>query len=157
MASARRTLAESRAAIDDLRAIPGSLPEAVRAKVERFTRATGVPCALELNTGEPALPESTEDHILRVLSEALANITRHAQAGQVWVSLATDDAQVELLVRDNGQGFDPGAQIHSGHYGLLGMRERARLIGGALTVTSAPGEGTEIRLAAPTHKGDHTA
>jgi two-component system, NarL family, sensor histidine kinase YdfH len=154
LASARSTLAESRAAIDDLRAIPENLPEAVRVKVERFTQATGVPCELNITPGDSLRVATTDDHILRVLDEALANITRHAQANHVWVLLTVEEAHIKLEIRDNGRGFDSEAETHAGHYGLLGMRERARLIGGNLTIISIIGEGTQIQLAAPIPEGD---
>jgi len=147
---ARSTLADSRAAIDDLRSVPASLPEAVRAKVERFTQATGIPCSLDLALGDShRIPAGLGDHALRVLNEALANVTRHAQATQVWVQLVNKDHKLELEIRDNGQGFDPDAATRSGHYGLLGMRERARLAGGTLTVESGNGKGTCIHLQIP--------
>jgi len=149
LARARSTLADSRAAIDDLRAIPASLPEAMRLKAERFTQATGIPCELSLALGDTAPSSNTGDHLLRVLTEALANVTRHAQAGQVWVRLEAVNNHLELEIRDDGQGFDPGIVTGAGHYGLLGMRERARLVGGDLQIESGTGQGTRIQLVVP--------
>ncbi|MFL7893570.1 MAG: sensor histidine kinase [Anaerolineales bacterium] len=152
LARARGTLSDSRAAIDDLRAIPASLPEAMRAKVERFTQATGIPCELSLSLGDTVPPKNTEDHLLRILNEALANITRHAQANQVWVRLEEENNHLELEIRDDGQGFDPASATGGGHYGLLGMRERARLVGGTLTVDSRSGGGTCISFIVPVNQ-----
>ncbi|MBK5107867.1 MAG: sensor histidine kinase [Anaerolineales bacterium] len=152
LARARSTLADSRAAIDDLRAIPPSLPEAMRAKVERFTQATGIPCELSLALGDTAPPANTGDHILHVLNEALANVTRHALAGQVWVRLAANKDRLELDIQDDGQGFDSGKVDGAGHYGLLGMRERSRVVGGTLEIESGTGQGTLIRLIVPIHQ-----
>jgi NarL family two-component system sensor histidine kinase YdfH len=149
LARARSTLANSRAAIDDLRVIPASLPEAMRAKSERFTQATGIPCELNLSLGRTAPSPYTGEHLLNVLNEALANITRHAQANQVWVRLEAIEDRLELEVRDNGKGFDSGKAIEAGHYGLLGMRERARLVGGTLEIKSEIEQGTRIRLILP--------
>jgi NarL family two-component system sensor histidine kinase YdfH len=149
LARARSTLADSRSAIDDLRAIPASMPEAVRAKTERFTQATGIHCDLSLALGKLAIPRNSSDHILRVLNEALANVTRHAQANQVWVRLEVKSKNVELEVRDDGRGFDPEMLNGAGHYGLLGMRERARLVGGRLEIESDSANGTCIRLIVP--------
>ncbi|HSL43409.1 MAG TPA: sensor histidine kinase [Anaerolineales bacterium] len=141
---ARGTLAESRAAIDDLRAAPVNIAESVRERVERFIQSTGIPCALELSSQENGLSNEIADHALHILSEALANITRHAQASQVHVKFIAQKGQLELEIRDNGKGFDVKEQISTGHYGLLGMRERARLTGGALTVESSPTAGTTV-------------
>jgi len=148
LARARSTLADARAAIDDLRATPANLPDAVRTKIERFTQATGIPCTLDLAL-ENAIPENVSDHALRILSEALTNITRHAQATEVNVRFINQNQQLELDIRDNGRGFEPESATRSGHYGLLGMRERARLVGGTLNIKSEPGQGTRIRLQIP--------
>ena len=79
----------------------------------------------------------------------MVNITRHAQATQVWVKLEVQNDRSELEVRDNGQGFDPEVVTGAGHYGLLGMRERARLLGGTLEIDSGTGQGTCIRFTVP--------
>jgi two-component system, NarL family, sensor histidine kinase YdfH len=146
---ARSTLADSRAAIDDLRAVPNSIAEAVHTKTERFTQATGILCELELDLGDHDPTQKVGPHIRRLLSEALANITRHAQADQVGVRLAVVGDQLILEIRDNGIGFDPDVASRSGHYGLLGMRERTRLVGGALQIDSQIGVGTHIRVSIP--------
>lgn len=152
MARARATLAEARQAIGDLREQPASptdLESALREETERFTNATGISCALDLR-----LPDSLSDivceHALRVVAEALANIARHAQARHVWVGGVETEAWLEIDVRDDGVGFDPAAiATEPGHYGLVGMRERARLAGGTLTIDSAPGAGTRLTLRLP--------
>ncbi|MEM7116676.1 MAG: sensor histidine kinase [Chloroflexota bacterium] len=152
LARARGTLADSRSAIDDLRADPASLSEAVRGRVKRFTQATGIPCDLELVVnGENgrSLPEEIGRHALQILSEALVNVTRHAQAIQVSVRFVIEDEQLALTIQDNGRGFDPETMTQAGHYGLLGMRERARLMNGTLAVESSSEQGTTIRLQVP--------
>jgi NarL family two-component system sensor histidine kinase YdfH len=143
---ARSTLAESRAAIDDLRAAPVSLPEAIREKTGRFTQATGIPCELAISVEENQFPVETTNHALNILDEALENVTRHAQADQVDVKFSIQNQVFEMEIRDNGKGFDVN-QSTSGHYGLLGMGERARLAGGALTVESNE-NGTRIHFIA---------
>lgn len=149
LARARSTLADSRAAIDDLRAIPDNLLEAMRTKTERFTQATGIPCELSISLEDGKPLPGTGEHLLRVLSETLNNITRHAQASQVRVSLASRNDHLELEIQDDGQGFDPGKAGETGHYGLLGMRERARMLGGTLQIDSEAGQGTRIRFTVP--------
>ena len=143
---ARGTLSESRAAIDNLRSAPGNLEASVREKVDRFTQGTGIPCELELSVQENQLSQGTMDHGLSILSEALANVTKHAQATKVNVRFRARKDELELEVRDDGKGFDQHLENGNGHYGLLGMRERARLTGGELKVESHPGRGTTVRF-----------
>jgi NarL family two-component system sensor histidine kinase YdfH len=150
MDRARSTLADVRRAIDDLRS--AEMPEidletAVCEEAGRFTAATGIPC--ELSIALPlSLPDDVRDNALRVVSEALTNIARHAQAQHTAVSLRPINQALDVEVRDDGVGFDP-AQIGAGHYGLIGLRERARLIGGTLNIESAPGQGTTLTVSLP--------
>ena len=146
IAHARRTLAESRAAIDDLRAAPEILAESVRENMERFQQATGIPCTMEISIHENQLPAETINHALNILRESLTNVARHAQATKVHVKWSIQRQTFELEVRDNGKGFDI-AQPASGHYGLVGMQERARLAGGELKVESSKA-GTCVRFIA---------
>lgn len=135
IARARSTLAESRAAIDNLRAVPVNATDAVRGQVEYFKQSTGVACEAELSVTENQLAPEVIDHAMHILSESLTNISRHAQATQVKVKFFIQNQTLELEVRDNGKGFDV-KQETKGHYGLLGMHERARLTGGQLAVES---------------------
>jgi two-component system sensor histidine kinase UhpB len=86
--------------------------------------------------------------IYRVAQEALSNVAQHASAGHVEVGLHGRNGHgLELVVRDDGRGFDPDATRDT--LGLLGMAERARLVGGKLDVTSSPGGGTALTLQVP--------
>lgn len=154
MEQARATLADARRAIDDLRLkSPGDLAEAARQETGRFTEATGIPCQVEINLNTP-VPEALCEPARRTLAEALSNIARHAQASQVHVRLMSMGSWLEISVQDNGIGFDPEAvEAMSGHYGLLGMRERTRLAGGTIEITSRPGSGTTIHLRFPITPG----
>lgn len=143
LAGARATLTASRRAIDDLRRNPDDLASEIGARAARFTRETGIRSTVEIG-GELALASETREHLLRVLDEALANVARHAGAGHVLVQFTDGDAGLALQVTDDGEGFDPDA-VGQGHYGLVGMRERAELIGGGLLVDSRPGR-TAVRL-----------
>jgi NarL family two-component system sensor histidine kinase YdfH len=150
MDRARSTLADARRAIDDLRS--GEVPDidletAVREEADRFTAASGIPCELSIVL-PPSLPDSVRENALRVVSEALANIARYARAQHMAISLRPIDQALDIEVRDDGVGFDP-AQISAGHYGLIGLRERARLIGGTLNIESAPGQGTTLKVQLP--------
>ena len=150
MERARLTLADARRAIDDLRSsdLPDiDLEKAVRAESDRFTAASGIPCELSIML-PPALPEEVRECALRVISEALTNIARYAQAQHAAVALHAIDQALNIEVRDDGVGFDP-AQIGAGHYGLIGLWERARLIGGTLSIESAPGQGTTLQVRLP--------
>ncbi len=144
---ARLGLREAREAIFDLRSSPVEdfgLPGAVEELVGRFREQSGIGAALELH-GEPfpLLPVQA-NALHRILEEALDNVERHAEASEVTVSLRYDSG-VTLRVEDNGLGFAPGA-IDEGRYGLVGVRERAALVEGAVAVESAPGQGTVLTV-----------
>jgi NarL family two-component system sensor histidine kinase YdfH len=145
---ARASLHDSRRAIADLRIVPDrpdALLEAIRDEADRFSLATGVTCSLDLPP-KLILQTSTMEHTLRCVTESLSNIARHARARHVTIKISVVADQLTLQIRDDGVGFDPKHVPLSGHYGLLGLRERARLIGGILDIDSSPGSGTNIRL-----------
>ncbi len=99
--------------------------------------------------GEPqSLPEVVEENLLRIGQEALANITKHSGATSVTIELQFERQQVSLQVKDNGIGFDreKAAGPGEGHFGLLGMSERAKRLGGRFILSSKPGEGTLVRV-----------
>lgn len=145
---ARLTLAEARRAIEDLRTAETAVAEAVSTEVERFSTATGMPCTVEM-PAELTLPDGLGEHVVRCVSEGLANVTRHAQARQVWLTIGQERGWLHVQIRDDGRGFDAAATIPAGHYGLLGLRERARLAGGKLAVESQPGQGTTLVMSLP--------
>ena len=96
-----------------------------------------------------ALSERVETQLFVIGREALANVQKHAGASAAHVRVDARQGQVVLEVRDNGRGFDPAAR-HPGHFGLDSMRSRAAEIGGSLTIASAPGSGTLVRVCVPT-------
>jgi two-component system, NarL family, sensor histidine kinase UhpB len=132
-------------ALDDHGLVP-----AVETQLKRFSARTGIEVRLDTQ-GEPdTLPEVVQTAIYRVAQEALTNVTRHAGATVVQLELEEGPAGAELRVRDDGGGFEPGvAQADNGGLGLVGMAERARLVGGELDVRSAPGGGTTVTLRVP--------
>jgi NarL family two-component system sensor histidine kinase YdfH len=154
MEQARATLANARRAIGDLRSsaepVPG-LEQALGAEVKRFENATGLPCELEVQL-KSELPDLIVETGLRIVSEALTNVARHAQASHAWVRVEETENQLCLEVRDDGSGFDPEA-VEAGHYGLLGMRERARLAGGTLEMSSEQEQGTAVKVCLPLSGG----
>ena len=150
MERARSTLADARRAIDDLRS--GDLAEldletAVRQEADRFTAATGIACDLAISL-PTSLPETVRANTLRVVAEALTNVARYAQAQHVTVNLHPIDQSLAVEVCDDGVGFDP-ALVGAGHYGLIGLREQTRLIGGTLDIESVLGQGTTLKVQLP--------
>jgi len=155
LARARETLAEARDAIAGLREGspgPGDMESAVRIEVDRFAKASGIPCRLELG----ALSDVASDasgHGRRIVAEALANVAQHARASAVTLSARIGDSGVSLVIEDDGIGFEANLEgSRPGHYGLIGMRERARMAGGSLRLEAAPGRGARVHLWLPRRK-----
>jgi len=125
----------------------GLLP-AMASQVRRFAAQTGIKTDLN-TTGEGSqLQPDEEIAIFRIAQEALANIARHADARLVEVDLrSSESGGVQLTVRDDGRGFETGRPTRG--LGLGGMAERARLVGGELTIESRPGAGTQLCLKVP--------
>jgi signal transduction histidine kinase len=110
-------------------------------------------------TGSPfRLPPEVELSLYRIAQEGLSNIIRHAEANSARLQLCFTQDEIILTVSDNGRGFNipdsPAEMTPSGHYGLLGMHERAELIGARLTIDSKPGEGTKLTVTMPVNKSD---
>jgi signal transduction histidine kinase len=155
---ARRTasdnLAEVRRLVWDLRPEQlraASLGEALGRLTERLAEESGVTATTTV-TGTPRpLSPDAEVTLLRVTQEALANVSRHARAGRVALTLSYMDGEAALDVRDDGIGFAPGADgaRPNGGLGLHGMRERVEALGGRLAVESAPGGGTTVAVTVP--------
>jgi PAS domain S-box-containing protein len=117
--------------------------------IEDFGRRNSIPCQLHINGGEPVLPDAYATAVFRIVQASLTNIGRHADATRADVTLTSTEATLDLHVSDDGCGFEP-EKAHMGYsYGLLGMQERARLIGGEMTIDSAPGMGTAISIHIP--------
>jgi len=152
ISEARSTMIDARRAIDDLRAEAfgrQSLAEAVSREAERFEKATGIACEYSLHLSEP-VSEQLYEHIVRIISEGLSNIARHAQAHQAQLEVVQAEDGLMITIKDNGRGFDlEAAGSRPGHYGLLGIRERVRLAGGSMTLDSVIGEGTRLQVQLP--------
>ena len=100
----------------------------------------------DLHVGQ--LPAILQDTVYRVVQEALANVRQHSRSEWARVSLVQEDTQLRVEVEDRGVGFDPGA-VPQGRFGLEGIRERARLLGGQCSIESGPGKGTRILVVLP--------
>ncbi|MEK9522079.1 GAF domain-containing protein [Streptomyces sp. adm13(2018)] len=143
---------ELRAAVVELR--PAALDEdglvhTLRTHIQVLDRAHTARVTFE-SPGTRALPAAQEEAVLRVAQEALHNALRHADAARVAVALTRAGQGARLTVTDDGKGFDPRTVRSAGrHLGLVSMRDRAGGVGGSLTVTSAPGEGTTIEMEVP--------
>jgi len=153
---AREGLAEARRSVWDLRAGPlggRTLAEVLQQEMEKVTKGGDIQTSFNMSGEERVLLPGLEAAFLRICQESLANILKHANATEVTVTLAFDDSQVRLAIRDNGVGFDsatPRARDReSGGFGLINMRERARLLGGELTAQSEPGQGTLVEAILP--------
>jgi signal transduction histidine kinase len=96
--------------------------------------------------GEGSLPAEVQVAVYRICQEGLSNIAKHARANQVRLDLHLAPEGLELQLNDDGRGFVTSELTPSGHYGLSMMQERAGVVGAVLTITSKPGQGTEILL-----------
>lgn len=123
-----------------------SLQEELPRRLDAFTERTGFRVSLEVD-GRVDLHGVPAAEVLRVVEEALRNVEKHADATAIRVRLVATSEGASVAVEDNGHGFDPSVPT-AGH-GLLGMQERASLLGGALTIRSAPGDGTRVELLVP--------
>ena len=143
--SVRRIATELRPGIlDDL-----GLVAAVEWAAEDFQARTGTNCEVSLPGVDIALDPERATALFRILQETLTNVARHANATRVDVRLAQQNENLILEIRDNGQGIGAEHLSESRSLGILGMRERALLLGGELTISGTPGKGTTVRVQIP--------
>jgi signal transduction histidine kinase len=131
------------ALLDDL-----GLKDAVQSLLSDFEHRTGIVPKTELRFDGRDVPAVIRDNVYRILQEALTNVSRHAQAAEVFVAISVQDEKLGLTVRDPGVGFSPES-LDGKRLGLLGMRERAELLDGTFTLKSEPAHGTEIQVKIP--------
>ncbi len=150
----RASLEDARRSVLDLRAAPlegRSLAEAL-AELTTPHGEPGTPgspqVTLTLGEARPLAPR-LEMGIYRIVQEALNNITRHAQAQHVHINIHSTPEQIQIAIEDDGVGFDIDRLHHEGRFGLIGLNERARLLGGELHIESAPGAGATLRVRIP--------
>lgn len=145
VAATRRIAADLRPLmLDDL----GLLP-AVEWLAENFTQRTGVPCELAISTSDLKLYNAHSTAVFRIVQESLANIAKHAKASRAEVTIEQSGAEITITVRDDGLGFSSQDPRKPNSFGLVGLRERAYLLGGNATITSSPGRGTHIEVRLP--------
>jgi signal transduction histidine kinase/ligand-binding sensor domain-containing protein len=150
----RHSLTEARRSVMDLRAsaLEGQdLPAALSQAAHQWTAGSPVLIQVDVAGENRKLPEETEQHLLRIAQEAVTNAVKHARAKEVRVRLEMADRNLKLRVVDDGQGFEQTEAFSEigGHFGLLGMRERAERLGGELQLHSEPGHGTEVEVTVP--------
>jgi two-component system NarL family sensor kinase len=157
---ARSNLEEARRSVMDLRAAPlqkHTLPEALEAlTVELREQGENAPPVVRYSSSPlqhfPALPARVEAGVYRIAQEGLANACKHAAAQEVSIILSADEHRVTLGIEDDGLGFDVEEVTgmgRDGHFGLTGMIERVKLLGGKICIESEPGSGTAIFVAIP--------
>jgi signal transduction histidine kinase len=143
-------LNEARSAIAQMRSHSvrdTGLGPALSKAVERFKDRTGLSVELTIDGDAARFGDERADVIFRMTEEALRNIERHARATRVRISLqAADRSHLTLMIEDDGIGFDP-AVSRPGHFGLVGLREQAQLIGADVAIESAPDRGAKVRVA----------
>jgi len=156
---ARKSLAEARRSVWNLR--PQALEqlrlvEAIKQEVDKFSQSIGVNAKFSVFGARRELPPEIETGLLRICQESLANVRKHAKATEVEVSLNFNESALELSIRDNGVGLKSRAASGDVNkrdtFGLISMRERARVLGGTLELQSRRGKGTLVRVVIPTSK-----
>jgi len=152
----RRLVNELRPALlDDL-----GLSAALRHHVDNFGQVTGIKTRLTICQDYDRLPSEVETVLFRITQEALTNVARHARATHVWVNLTCDKDSAILQVEDDGLGFDP-ATVFDGKeqigWGLMGIQERVKSVGGTVQIQSTPGKGARLVVCVPLKMGgkDH--
>jgi signal transduction histidine kinase/ligand-binding sensor domain-containing protein len=150
----RHSLTEARRSVMDLRAsaLEGhDLPAALSEAALQWTAGSRVQVQVDVEGESQKLPEETEQNLLRIAQEAVTNAVKHSQASQVRIRLGMERRKLSLQVADNGRGFEQNEAFSEmgGHFGLLGMRERAERLGGELQLHSEPGQGTQVKVTVP--------
>jgi signal transduction histidine kinase len=147
----RRSLFEARRSVWDLRSHlleNSDLPTALAEVAKLMAASTQVRIAVDTSGVKRKLPMQVENHLLRIAQEAVTNALKHSHATRIEITLAYEADKVRLRVGDDGIGFaaEKSAAVYGGHFGLLDMSERTEKIAGIFSLSSVPGEGTEIMV-----------
>lgn len=150
----RHSFTEARRAVMELRAseLEGrDLPAALTAASKRWVEGSSLSVQVQSSSLNVKVPTDLAQNILRIAQEAVTNSVKHSRAEKVWVELESEEAALRLRVKDDGSGFELPKIFHmsDGHFGILGMGERAQRFGGQFKIQSRPGAGTEIEVTVP--------
>jgi signal transduction histidine kinase len=154
-ALAKESLNEARRSVWALRPQPLEqlpLAAAIRQEIEGFTRDTGIRADFDTAGNSRTLSAEIENALLRICQESLTNIRKHAQATQVEIEMAFGEKEIRLRIHDNGVGFNPASPMEN-RFGLISMRERAKLLGGSMNIGSEEGKGTHLEIIIPFDRG----
>jgi signal transduction histidine kinase/ligand-binding sensor domain-containing protein len=159
---ARHSLTEARRSVMDLRTPDleeQDLPAALRSAARRWTAGSTAEVQVEIDDVKDRLPGEVEQSLLRIAQEAVANALKHAKPRNIFVELQRTNGDLRLMVKDDGLGFDPSAAFTglNGHYGILGMKERAERLGGRFDLASDVGRGTQVEVRVPIANGNSHA
>ncbi|MDZ4764351.1 MAG: GAF domain-containing sensor histidine kinase [Chloroflexota bacterium] len=149
---ARANMEDARRSVLDLRAVPlegRTLAEALDSLAADYAAEWGWRASFEAVGASTPLPIRVSAGLYRIAGEALINIARHAAAHTVEMRLIVQPGSVGMTIEDDGSGFDPDQTANTDRFGLIGLNERARLLGGTLEICSAPDEGTFMRIVVP--------
>ena len=146
------TIKSVRQIINDLRphVLDLGLTAAVDWQIAEFQRRTGIACELVSDGRELHVSDRCATTLFRILQESLTNVSRHARATAVRVELALDAESISMTVSDNGIGLTKSGSQKPGSFGLVGIEERVRILGGRSLITSRPNAGTTVHVSIPT-------
>jgi signal transduction histidine kinase len=128
------------------------LTKTLVAMVDKASAASDTRFACRVADLDGALPKSSEINFYRVVQECINNILRHSRASEAWVEIDRDERALEVRIGDNGRGFAPEAAAASRGFGLTGIGERVRMLGGSFAIHTAPGGGTRVAIKLPLPK-----
>jgi signal transduction histidine kinase len=145
------TIKSVRQIINDLRpnVLDLGLSAAVDWQIAEFRRRTGASCELIQSNDEVQVSDSCATALFRILQESLTNITRHAHASRVRVELRSRPGRISMTVADNGVGIQRTGRNKLGSFGLVGIEERVKILGGNFDISEAPGGGTIVNVSIP--------
>jgi signal transduction histidine kinase/ligand-binding sensor domain-containing protein len=151
---ARHSLTEARRSMMDLRASvleDVDLAAGLEAGARSWVAGQPVEVSVQVTGERRPLPQEMEQQLLRIAQEAVANVIKHAAASRIEIQLEREPKRLRLRIVDNGCGFEErdAFAAHAGHFGLIGMRERAERLGGELRLASQPGHGTQLEVSVP--------
>lgn len=145
------TMQSVRSIINNLRpaTLDLGLSAAIQWQVQEFARRTGIACELVMSDDNIELDDDRTITLFRILQESLVNVSRHAQASHVCITLHREPDSISIEVADNGQGITINGHRKRGSFGLMGMRERIGALGGELIIERQPGQGTRLTASIP--------